>query len=158
MPTTTQSGTPFPGVLSGLGSMFFRPYLPGWFSPHIDVAFGRNEEDRPVEAHVLDEVGSYGMQLNCLFDALSVLVDQMKRDGLSARQKAAVERFELVAEQADTAAAKYQGKPPKQLTRASLDDWIAALLSMKESDPEQFTECAARIRRALARADGDAIG
>ena len=149
MPITTQSGALFPDVLSGLGNMFFRPYLPGWFSPQIDVAFGNNVEDRPVEEHVLGSVGSYGKQLNCLFDALSVVVGQMDRSGLSPRQAEAVERFERMADDADRAAAEFQGKPPKQLTAADLDGWIVALLSLKRSDSSRFEEYAARLRRVL---------
>ncbi|MGO9134282.1 MAG: hypothetical protein ACLP8A_09580 [Methylovirgula sp.] len=63
---------------------------------NIDLGLTPHPE---VEQAVLDEVGSYGRQLGHIGDALEVLLDHLKLDGLSPSEKdaLAVLRGELAA-------------------------------------------------------------
>ena len=81
-------------------------YLPttNWqhaFSPTI--YFGSNVQDAPVEQHVVDQVGSYGYQLNRIIDLLKVAVDDGQVKGKSEREKQVVEKFLTLARSADQA-------------------------------------------------------
>jgi hypothetical protein len=56
------------------------------------VNINLGQTPRPeVEQAVLDEVGSYGRQLGRIGDALEVLLDHIKLDGLSADEKIALD-------------------------------------------------------------------
>jgi hypothetical protein len=53
---------------------FLWNYLPrtSWFSHFITI--NNNTQDAPIEEHVLGEVGSYGLQLGEILDAMTVLI------------------------------------------------------------------------------------
>ncbi|MET1111172.1 MAG: hypothetical protein ABWX67_06575, partial [Allosphingosinicella sp.] len=56
----------------------------------INVNLGQTS--RPdIERKVLDEVGSYGRQLGRIGDALEVLIDNVKLDGLSREEADAID-------------------------------------------------------------------
>lgn len=107
------------------------------FSPTIN--FGYNVQDVNVEQHVLNEVGSYGMQLNRVLDLLMVLlprvIDAAARGSLGAAERRAVEDFEDLARRADTAAASYQGKNPRSITRSDVDRMIEGMRALESGDP-----------------------
>ena len=92
--------------------------LQGWFQTNVNVnVFGRNVEDREVEEHVLNNVGSYGKQLNVILDALMVLIKRLESqpefaDRLSQPEHHAIYELKQLAETADAIARSYQGKPP----------------------------------------------
>ncbi|RAI41116.1 hypothetical protein CH341_22385 [Rhodoplanes roseus] len=120
----------------------------GWFSPQI--TFGANLQDRGVEAHVLDTVGSYGKQLNTILDAISVMMAASKidRPALSAEEQLALGRFDELARLADEAATQYQGKPhrgPLSEVNELLDD----LAALKRVDAAAFNRIWNQIRDAL---------
>ena len=48
-----------------------------------------------LEEEILEEVGSYGRQLGRIGEALEVLLDHVKLSGLDARERAALEDFQL---------------------------------------------------------------
>jgi hypothetical protein len=53
---------------------FLWNYIPrtSWFTHFITINNNRN--DAPIEEHVLSDVGSYGLQLGQILDALDVLI------------------------------------------------------------------------------------
>lgn len=111
-------------VLSNLRQVAFQPFtsmenmLQGWFQTNVSVnVFGRNVEDKDVEEHVLNNVGSYGKQLNVILDALMVLIKRLESQPEFAKQISQPEHhaiYELkeLARMADAVARAYQGKPP----------------------------------------------
>lgn len=111
-------------VFASLRQVAFQPLtsmenmLQGWFRTSVNVnVFGRNVEDREVEEHVLNNVGSYGKQLNVILDALMVLIKRLEShpefaDRLSQPEHHAIYELKQLAETADAIARSFQGKPP----------------------------------------------
>lgn len=110
-------------VFSSLRQVAFQPWtsmenmLQGWFHTNVDVSvFGRNIEDKDVETQVLNNVGSYGKQLNIVLDALMVLVERLESQPqfaaqLSQREHHAIYELKELAKTADAVARAFQGKP-----------------------------------------------
>jgi hypothetical protein len=59
----------------------------------INIDLGQSAHPETEQA-ILDDVGSYGRQLGRIGDALEVLMKQVKRDGLSAADKDALNVLE----------------------------------------------------------------
>jgi hypothetical protein len=153
------SGSLSEGFLPALQELIFQPWtnlqgmFQNWFSPSI--SFGGNIQDRGVEKHVLEKVGSYGKQLNCVLDALEVLVSRQERKELTPDEQYALLRFENLARQADEAAAKFQGKPRREraaLRMADIDDWVAALLKLKQTNVDAYVRLVAHLNESLPKA------
>ena len=111
-------------VFASLRQAAFQPLtsmenmLQGWFQTNVNVnVFGRNVEDREVEEHVLNNVGSYGKQLNVILDALMVLIKRLESHPefakhISQPEHHAIYELKQLAETADAIARSFQGKPP----------------------------------------------
>lgn len=80
---------------------------------HPSIYLGCNIKDENTEKAVLDEVGSYGYQLNRILNALAVVLDTQfaHLDGLTREQQNAVVALRVLHAEADTAARKAQGEP-----------------------------------------------
>ena len=77
-----------PGPLGGAPGFLWN-YVPrtAWFAHFITINNNRN--DAPIEEDVLGEVGSYGLQLGKVLDALDVLIEmvpRVERNKLSTRK------------------------------------------------------------------------
>jgi hypothetical protein len=125
----------------------------GWFSPHI--TFGANTEDKPVEAHVLDTVGSYGSQINRIMDAMSVLVSRLDPKELTPQEQFTVSKFKELAFLTDKAAAEFQGKPyHESVTLAEVAGWLDSIDDLKKSNPAAYARIASVIMGRL----GESVG
>jgi hypothetical protein len=111
--------------------------------------FGCNLQDVDVEQHILDEVGSYGSQLNRLLDVVSVLVTNLDRSTLTPQEQQFVDKFEELARRADEAAADYQGKRRHGITHADVKYMIAALRSLERTNKSEYDQFVAQIYTAL---------
>jgi hypothetical protein len=123
------------------------------FSPTL--YFGCNVEDADVEQHVLDEVGSYGKQLNRVLDVLTVLVGRIDRNSLTPQERRFVDEFEDLAQRADEVAAAYQGKRPHGITQTDVNHMIDGLRSLAGSDYGHNQEVLGQIFRALPPASAE---
>jgi hypothetical protein len=104
------------------------------FSPTIN--FGSNIQDAPVEQHVLDNVGSYGFQLNRVLDALSVIVEDPElKKRLNGNEK--IKKFKELAKKANDAAKGFEDDVP---TETSVDALIKGMHTLKHSDHELYQQ------------------
>lgn len=117
------------------------------FSP--TVYFGCNVEDMPTEQHVVSKVGSYGKQINCILDAMSVLVARVDRHLLSPRERQAVEAFESLARSADEAAADFQNRRRGQVTLDDIDRIVEQLQALRGKDDERYRNLVERLAAGL---------
>lgn len=121
------------------------------FSPTIN--FGYNVHDVNVEQHVLDEVGSYGSQLNRIIDLLSVLlprvIDAKQRQSLTPAERSMVEKFEDLARRADTAAAAYKRESPKAITRAEIERFVQGMRELERADEALYGTLLKRLYEEL---------
>src|SRR2546426_6741860 len=87
----------------------YRPTT-SWFDHLFTVNW--NSQDADVEQHVLSQVGSYGLQLSRVLDAVDLLVSELDLSRLTPEQQRIVVRLEDLARSADQAVAEYRGRPP----------------------------------------------
>lgn len=118
------------------------------FSPTIN--FGCNVEDADVEQHVVDEVGSYGKQLNRVLDVLTVLVARIdeKELKLTPQERQFVDQFEELARAADDAAAKFKGKHRRGITLDDINHIIEDLHSLAGKNPTGYRDFIVRLYSA----------
>ena len=149
LPAKTNSiRTPFPLLDDWFNYVF--TYFPttNWqhaFSP--TVYFGSNVQDAPVEQHVLDQVGSYGYQLNRIIDVLQVLVKEGGFKGTTRRDKDVMEQFSKLATSADAAAKGFRG----EATAASVENLIQGLRRLRDSDPGLYDDLVKELQEAFPR-------
>lgn len=146
------------GFLPTLQDFVYQPWTSweglcrGWFSPNI--TFGANAQDRPVETHVLDTVGSYGKQLSCIIDSLCVLVSRLDHKDLTPAEEHAVYEFRELARKAKEAVAEFREKASgENATLAAVDTWVDAIVALRNDNPAAYARLSARIREALPPAD-----
>lgn len=118
---------PFVDFFGALRNFSYFPYT-DWtrmweqaFSPRF--YFGCNVDDAPTEQHVLDEVGSYGRQLNTLLDAMLVFLRRVDPQSLTEDERRRVQGLVELMDRADEAAAKFTHKP-RQMLPSLLADWL----------------------------------
>ena len=107
MASTASSGNPF---FDFLKTWYYDP-VTNWqhaFSPVIN--FGCNIEDKDVEQHVVDSVGSYGSQINRMMDVLRCR-RPAHPETLTSEEQDFVDEFQALARRADKAAAEFQHEP-----------------------------------------------
>ena len=85
----------------------YRP-VTSWFEHFVTINW--NSGDADVEEHVLGEVGSYGLQLSRVLDAVDLLVSELDLSRLSPEQQRIVVRLEDLAHSADRAVKEYRGR------------------------------------------------
>lgn len=118
------------------------------FSPTIN--FGCNVEDADVEQHVVDEVGSYGKQLNRVLDVLTVLVARIdeKELKLTPQERQFVDQFEELARAADDAVTKFKGKHRRGITLDDINHMIEDLHSLAGKSPTGYRDFLERLYTA----------
>jgi hypothetical protein len=128
-PMTGGLPLPFADFLGNLRQFVYLPQT-DWsrmweefYSPRF--YFGCNVKDADTEREVLDEVGSYGRQLNVLLDAMVVFVQHLQKDDLDEEQRKRLRALVDLMESADKASARVQGKSPQMLALL-LADWLHA--------------------------------
>jgi hypothetical protein len=70
----------------------FTRHRRSWFEHFITINW--NSQDADIEKHVLGEVGSYGLQLSRILDAVDLLVSELDLARLSPEQQRIVVRLE----------------------------------------------------------------
>ena len=85
----------------------YRP-VTSWFEHFITINW--NSQDADVERHVLGEVGSYGLQLSRILDAVDLLVSELDLSRLTPEQRRIVVRLEDLARSADRAVNDFRGR------------------------------------------------
>jgi hypothetical protein len=120
------------------------------FSPTIN--FGCNVEDAEVEQHVVDEVGSYGKQINRVLDAMTVLVSRIPPDTLTPQERRYIDAFEDLAHAADEASKKFKDKRRSGLTLDDINHTMENLCSLAGKDPGRYKYILDRIQKDLDQA------
>lgn len=115
------------------------------FSPTI--YFGSNVQDAPVEQHVVDQVGSYGYQLNRIIDLLKVAVDEGQLKGKNEREKQVIAKFLTLAKNADQAAKEFKG----EVTEESVQKLIQDLRRLQHSDHKLYDSLVDELRQAFPK-------
>jgi len=90
-----------------LRSWDYRP-VTSWFEHFVTINW--NAGDADVEQHVLGEVGSYGLQLARILDAVDLLVGELDLSRLTPEQQRTVVRLEDLAASAKRAVHEYRGE------------------------------------------------
>jgi hypothetical protein len=85
----------------------YRPKT-SWFEHFVTINW--NSQDADIEEHVLGEVGSYGLQLGRLLDAVNLLVGQLDLSALTPEQQRIVVRLEDLSVSAKRAVSDYRGR------------------------------------------------
>jgi hypothetical protein len=151
--TSLLPALPFSDYLTGLKEFIYQPLMIWKDMFQTNLNFGCNIQDKEVEEHVLDNVGSYGKQLNTIFDSLSVLVSHFDdRKALPPDEQYALFRFEDMARRADEASSDFQGKSRIErigVRMTDLDDLIAAMLKLKNSNPAAYDRLVSHLKHEL---------
>ena len=90
-----------------LRSWDYKP-VTSWFEHFITINWNSNDAD--VEQHVLGEVGSYGLQLSRILDAVDLLVSELDLARLTPEQQRIVVRLEDLRDAAHRAVNEYRGR------------------------------------------------
>jgi hypothetical protein len=85
----------------------YRP-VTSWFEHFVTINW--NSGDANVEEHVLGEVGSYGLQLARVLEAVDLLVGELDLSRLTPEQQRIVVRVEDLAASAKRAVRGYRGQ------------------------------------------------
>lgn len=91
-----------------LRSWDYRP-VTSWFEHFVTINW--NSGDADIEEHVLSEVGSYGLQLARVLEAVDLLVGELDLSRLTPEQQRIVVRVEDLAASAKRAVRDYRGQP-----------------------------------------------
>ena len=89
-----------------LRSWDYRP-VTSWFEHFVTINW--NSGDADIEEHVLGEVGSYGLQLARVLEAVDLLVGELDLSRLTPEQQRIVVRVEDLAASAKRAVREYRG-------------------------------------------------
>lgn len=103
------------------------------FSPTFNF-IGKNVGDAATEQHVLNEVGSYGMQLNRVLNVLKVIVDHTDQTKLGKQEAKSVKQFIDLADAADKAATEFR----QNFIEDNLNKMIKDLHSLEKDYPEKY--------------------
>jgi hypothetical protein len=97
---------PLPGSIQGSALWNYVPRT-SWFSHFITI--NKNSGDATVEEHVLNDVGSYGLQLGEILDALDVIakLTLADRDRLSNEEIVKLEQVRGLHEKVKAITAQY---------------------------------------------------
>ena len=110
--------TPFTNFLR---SWDYRP-VTSWFEHFVTINW--NAGDADVEQHVLGEVGSYGLQLARILDAVDLLVGELDLSRLTPEQQRTVVRLEDLAASAKRAVHEYRGEAVEASPAATRGDLL----------------------------------
>jgi hypothetical protein len=100
---------PFETLLSPF-SNFLRTWdyqpVTRWLDHFITINW--NAQDAGIEKHVLGEVGSYGLQLSRIVDAVNLLLSELDLAGLTPEQQSIVINLRELARSTDRAVNDYR--------------------------------------------------
>ena len=88
-----------------------------WFEHFITINW--NSQDADVEQHVLGEVGSYGLQLSRILDAVDLLVKELDLARLTPEQQRIVVRLEDLRDAAHRAVNEFRGRTETEAPSAA---------------------------------------
>jgi hypothetical protein len=113
--------------------------------------FGSNIEDTDIERHVLNQVGSYGLQLGRILDMLDVLAARVPDSELTPRERVIMQRFRDLCRDVDKAVSGYRGEPePEQgITRSDVRSLVDELRELQRSDPALYREFVEQLHATL---------
>ena len=94
----------------------YRP-VTSWFEHFVTINW--NSGDADVEEHVLGDVGSYGLQLSRILDAVDLLVGELDLSRLTPEQQRIVVRLEDLAAAANRAVRDYRHQSIDETTSPS---------------------------------------
>jgi hypothetical protein len=94
-----------------LRSWDYRP-VTSWFEHFITINW--NSQDAAVEEHVLGEVGSYGLQLSRILDAVDLLVSELDLARLTPEQQRIVVRLQDLRHAAHRAVSDFRGRTDQE--------------------------------------------
>jgi hypothetical protein len=107
----SEEPNPFAALLSPFGPLLsYWDYRPAtrWFEHFITINW--NSQDAGIEQHVLGEVGSYGLQLSRIIDALELLVGELELSRLPPADQQVVVRLQDLAASSRRAIGEYRGR------------------------------------------------
>jgi hypothetical protein len=108
-------GNPFDTWLAPLTNFLrswdYKP-VTSWFEHFITINW--NSQDADVEQHVLGEVGSYGLQLSRILDAVDLLVSELDLARLTPEQQRIVVRLEDLRHDAHRAVSEFRGRTEQE--------------------------------------------
>ncbi|WP_344026941.1 hypothetical protein [Pseudonocardia kongjuensis] len=109
-----QRGLPMLGDLLGPFANFLKrwDYRPttSWFSDFVTVNW--NSRDADLERRVLGDVGSYGLQLSRVLDAVELLLEGTDLATLTPEAQRTVVRLRDLADQARASVDRHRGPDP----------------------------------------------
>ena len=82
--------------------------MTSWFEHFVTINW--NSGDADIEQHVLGEVGSYGLQISRILDAVDLLVSELDLSRLTPEQQRIVVRLEDLAHSANQAVNEFRGR------------------------------------------------
>jgi hypothetical protein len=150
------SNDPFAGELplSRLFSQFLRTWnyrpVTSWdhfYNPQFFI--NSNPGDVAVENDVLREVGSYGLQLGTIIDALRVVVSTLKIDDLLPADRRALDRLNDLADGVNAAVARHRPSRDHGLTMAEVDNFAERLDRLRRHDPAAGQAATERLGQVL---------
>jgi hypothetical protein len=115
-PPANMLGTWLSPFANFLRTWDYRPKT-SWFEHFVTINW--NSQDAEIEEHVLGSVGSYGLQLGRVLDAVNLLVSQLDLSQLTPEQQRIVVRLEDLSDSAKRAVSDFRGRAVDPATSAS---------------------------------------
>lgn len=122
-----------------------------FINPQFFISY--NAGDVEVENNVLQQVGSYGMQLGKIINVLEVLVAHLPQDELTLQERRTLDEFRDLSEQVNAAVAAVKGPRKQGITPADIDRMIDGLQLLAHSDPAAHRYLIDRLKHAIAAED-----
>ncbi len=127
---------PQPGIVDTFLSPFtnflkswdYRP-VTSWFEHFVTINW--NSGDAAIEEHVLGEVGSYGLQLARVLEAVDLLVGELDLSRLTPEQQRIVVRVEDLAASAKRAVHEYRGRSTDQAATGSRGEMLPRVVDAR---------------------------
>src|SRR5262245_66447947 len=111
-----------------LRSWDYRP-VTSWFEHFVTINW--NAGDAQIEEHVLGEVGSYGLQLARILEAVDLLVGELDLSRLTPEQQRIVVRVEDLAASATRAVHEFRGDAPEVPPATTRGDLLSRVVDTR---------------------------
>jgi hypothetical protein len=123
-------GNPFDAWLAPFANFLrnwdYKP-VTSWFEHFITINW--NSGDADVEQHVLGEVGSYGLQLSRILDAVDLLVSELDLARLTPEQQRIVVRLEDLRHAAHQAVSEFRGRTEPEPAPAAAGEILPRVIA-----------------------------
>lgn len=126
-----------------------------FINPQFFITY--NNEDVEVENRVLQQVGSYGMQLGKIIDVLGVLINQLPQDKLTPQERLALDEFRDLSVKVSAAVAAAKGSQQQDITQIDIDHMINGLQSLARSNPAKHRYLTDQLKSVLATEDASKV-